>query len=361
MKFQMITYQIFSINSKMKNSSIKFFWNIKIIISLFFSLFFFIPVAQTQELEYNPNPIIGLVDGKPVTFNDIRNNKIYDLSLNLYQHLNIQFIEYSLKKLEKKYPIIDLIPKKKVSSKDLIRIYEQNNLKERGTFEELEPQIRQFLEKQILQQHLLNQYSIGIKKGLIVSHLEIPSKFFTKGNIKTAYLRGNKKASVVLIEFSDYHCPFCRKIQTTINKLIKNFGEKVAFGYRHFPLSFHKEADEAAISSECAREQGKFEEMHHLLYSGKKSQTKSDLKQLARKIKIRSTKTFDNCLENEKYRGLINQDIEDASKLGITGTPGFFLGHFDHKSGNVKGEILSGALPYNSFKESIEKYLKDSL
>ena len=71
-----------------------------------------------------------------------------------------------------------------------------------------------------------NLLSLGIKKGLIVSHLEIPSQFFTKGNIKTAYLRGNKKASVVLIEFSDYHCPFCRKIQTTINKLIKNFGEK---------------------------------------------------------------------------------------------------------------------------------------
>ena len=99
----------------------------------------------------------------------------------------------------------------------------------------------------------INKYSIGIEKGLIVSHLEIPSKFFTKGNLKTAYVRGNKKASVILIEFSDYHCPFCRKIQTTINKLIKKFGDRVAFGYRHFPLSFHKEADEAAISSECAR------------------------------------------------------------------------------------------------------------
>ncbi len=345
----------------MNNFLIKVFHKITLTIYLVLSLFFSILVSQALGEEYNSNPVIGLVDGKSVTIDDIRNKKIYDLSLNLFQHLNIQFIEYSLRKLEKKYPIIDLNPKKKVSSTDILRIYEQNNLKERGTFEELKPQIRQFLEKQILQQHFLQQYSIGIEKGLIVSHLEIPSKFFTKGNLKTAYVRGNKKASVILIEFSDYHCPFCRKIQTTINKLIKKFGDRVAFGYRHFPLSFHKDADEAAISSECAREQGKFEEMHYLLYSGTKSQTKSDLKKLARQIKIKSIKKFDKCLENEKYRGLIIQDIEDAAELGITGTPGFFLGHFDYKSGNIKGEILSGALPYNSFKESIEKYLKDNL
>ena len=338
-----------------------YFFKFFLAANLFISSIFSTATAQTSKMNYHPNPIIGLVDGNPVTFEDIRNKKINDISINLYQQLNIQFIEYSLKKLEKKFPDINLIPQKKVSLNEIITIYEQNNLKERGTLEQLEPQIRQFLERQIRQQHLLKQYSLAMEKGWVVSHLKTPSKFLVKGNIKTAFIRGNKKASVILIEFSDYHCPFCRQIQKTINKLIENYRGRVAFGYRHFPLSFHRKADEAAISSECAREQGKFEEMHTLLYSNQKTQSIGDLKKLARQIKIKSPKKFDTCLSKERYRGLVNQDIEDGTKLGITGTPGFYLGYFDHNSGNIQGEILSGALPYDSFQKKIEQYLNSKL
>jgi len=339
----------------------KFSFKILLVANLVILSIFSTAIAQTSKEKYHPNPIIGLVDGNPVTFEDVRNKKINDLSINLYRHLNIQFIEYSLKKLEDKFPEITLVPKKKVSLKEIIKIYEQNNLKERGTLDQLEPQIRQFLENQIRQLHYLKQYTLAIEKGWIVSHLKTPSKYLVKGNIKTAFIRGNKKASVILIEFSDYHCPFCRQIQKTINKLIDNYSDRVAFGYRHFPLSFHREADEAAISSECAREQGKFEEMHVLLYSNQKSQSKSDLKKLARQIKIRSPKKFNKCLDNEKYRGLVNQDLEDGTKLGITGTPGFFLGYFNNHSGEIQGEILSGALPYDSLQKEIERYLKNKL
>ncbi len=345
----------------MKYPLMKSFIKIVLIEIIFLSSIFSPAIAQTSNVKYHSNPIIGLVDGNPVTFEDIRNKKINDLSLNLFQQLNIQFIEYSLKKIEKKYPNINLKPKKKVSLKEILSFFEQNNLKERGTIEQLEPQIRLFLEKQILQKHYFKQYSLAVKKGWIISHLETPSKYLIKGNIKTAFIRGNKKASVILIEFSDYHCPFCRQIQKTINNLIDSYSDRVAFGYRHFPLSFHREADEAAISVECAREQGKFEEMHVILYTTQNTKTKSDLKKLARQIKIKSPKKFNECLEKEKFRGLVNQDIEDGSKLGITGTPGFYLGYFDHNSGKIQGEILSGALPYDSFQKKIDEYLNNKL
>ena len=313
--------------------------------------------AQNSGKNYHPNPIIGQVDGDPVTFEDIRNKKIHDLSLQLYQHLTAQFVEYAVRKLAKNNPKITLTPEKKATPNEISQFYEQNNLKKRGSLKQLKPQIKNFLEEQILQQHFLNQYLLAIKNGSIISHLQTPANYFTKGNIKDSYLRGNKKASVILVEFSDYQCPFCARIQGTINKLIENYQDRVAFGYRHFPLSFHQEADEAAISSECAREQGKFEEMHTLLYSNQEAQTKIDLKKYARDIKIKSPKKFDNCLDSERYRGLVNQDIKDGAELGISGTPGFFLGLFNHNTGKIKGEILSGALPYNSFKQKIEKYL----
>jgi len=203
----------------------------------------------------------------------------------------------------------------------------------------------------------LNQYSLALQKGWIVSHLEAPSDFLLTGNIKTAYMMGNKKASVILLEYSDFQCPFCGKVQETIIKLKDKYQDRVAFGYRHFPLAFHQEADEAAIAAECAREQDKFEELHKLLYENPRAQTLDDLKEYARDIKIKSPAKFDQCLDNERYRGLVNQDMKDGAELGITGTPGFFVGLFDSKSGEIQGEVLSGAQPYSTFKQTLDKYL----
>jgi hypothetical protein len=140
---------------------------------LFLNSVFIAPAfAQTSGTVYHPNPVIGLVDGNPVTFEDVRNKKANDLSLKLYQQLNIQLIEFAVEKLAAKHPEIKLTAQKEITIKDIIAVYEQNNLKERGTLEQLRPQIEQFLEQQVRSQHLLNQYSLALQKGWIVSHLE---------------------------------------------------------------------------------------------------------------------------------------------------------------------------------------------
>jgi len=338
-------------NKIVKNFLLKIFL-LTIIISINYSSSF----GQNSSA-YHPNPVLGFVDGNQVTFEDVRNKKTNDLSLKLYQQLSVRLMEYSIKKLASKHSEINLTPEKKVSLKEIIAFFEQNNLKERGTLQQLRPQIKQFLQKQIQNQHLLNQYSLALEKGWAVSHLEPPSEFMLVGNIKTGYLRGNKKAPVILLEFSDYQCPFCGRVQPTISRLINDYKDRVAFGYRHFPLSFHKEADEAAIAAECAREQDKFLELHLLLYSRQKAQTSDDLKKYAREIKVKSPEKFDKCLDSEKFRGLVQQDFSDGSKLGITGTPGFLVGAFNPKIGEIKGEVLSGAQPYNVFKKTLDKYL----
>ncbi len=315
------------------------------------------PTYGQESSVYNQNPVLGFIDGKQVTFEDVRNKKTNDLSLQLYKQLSDRLMEYSIKKLAKKHSEINLTPKKKVTLKEIISFFEQNNLQKRGTLDQLRPQIKIFLQQQIHNQHLLDQYSLALEKGWVVSHLKPPSELLLVGNIKTGYLRGNKKSAVILLEFSDYQCPFCGRVQPTINRLINDYKDRVTFGYRHFPLSFHKEADEAAIATECAREQDKFLEFHLLLFSRQKAQTSSDLKKYARKIKISSPEKFDKCLDSEKFRGLVEQDISDGSKLGITGTPGFLVGTFNPKTGEIKGEVLSGAQPYNVFKKTLDKYL----
>jgi len=315
------------------------------------------PLFGQKSSTYDPNPVLGFVDGNQVTFEDVRNKKANDLSLQLYKQLSVNLMEYSIKKLAAKHSEINLKPGKKVSLAEIVTFFEQNNLHKRGTLEQLRPQIKQFLHQQIRNQHLLNQYSLAVEKGWAVSHLKPPSEFMLVGNIKTGYLRGNKKAPVILLEFSDYQCPFCGRVQPTISRLINDYKDRVTFGYRHFPLSFHKEADEAAIAAECAREQEKFLELHLLLFLRQNAQTSVDLKKYAREIKIKSPEKFDKCLESEKFRGLVQEDIRDGSMLGITGTPGFLVGVFNSKTGEIKGEILSGAQPYNVFKKTLDKYL----
>tara|TARA_B100000945_G_scaffold212976_1_gene171572 strand:- start:3226 stop:4263 length:1038 start_codon:yes stop_codon:yes gene_type:complete len=315
------------------------------------------PTYGQKSYAYHANPVLGFVDGKQVTLEDVRDKKIHDINLRLFQQLTVRLMEYSIEKLAEKYSEINLTPERKVTKKEITAFFEQNNLQERGTLEQLHPQIKQYLQQQILSQHLLNQYSLALKKGWAVSNLKPPSEFLLIGNIKTGFLRGNKNAPVILLEFSDYQCPFCGRVQPTITRLINDYKDSVAFGYRHFPLAFHKEADEAAIATECAREQGKFIELHLLLFSRQKTQTSRDLKKYAREIKMNSPKKFDKCLDSEKFRGLVEQDIRDGSKLGITGTPGFLVGSFNPKTGEIKGEVLSGAQPYNVFKKTLDKYL----
>ncbi len=315
------------------------------------------PLLAAESVVFDSNPMVAELENQPVRLEDLRNKKIYDLSLQLYQQLQEQLILHTLENLENKHKEINSKPRISISEEQILAVYEGNNLKERGSLDKFRPQIRQYLKAQLRQEMLLNQFGMALEKGWVKSYLSPPSEFTQEASIKTAYIRGNPKAKVMILEFSDYQCPYCSRIQGTVQKLIKTYEKKIAFGYRHFPLGFHTEADDAAMAVECAREQGKFEEMHELLYANQKAQFPEDLKKYSRRIGIKNKKKFDQCLESEQYRGLVNQDMEDGASLGISGTPGFFIGRYNPDKRRIKGELLSGAQPLNAFENLIAKYL----
>ena len=145
----------------------------------------FSPTYGQKSSSYHPNPVLGFVDGKQVTFEDVRNKKTNDLSQQLYKQLSVRMMEYAIKKLAAKYSEINLTPEKKVTLEEVVAFFEQNNLQERGTLEQLRPQIKHYLQQQIRNQHLLNQYSLALEKGWVVSNLKPPSEFMLAGNIKT--------------------------------------------------------------------------------------------------------------------------------------------------------------------------------
>lgn len=170
---------------------------------------------------------------------------------------------------------------------------------------------------------------------------------------------GDEDATVTLIEFTDYQCPYCaRHFTQTYNQIKENYVDtgKVKMVVRDFPLSFHPHAQKAAEASECANDQGKFWEMHDLLFTNASTWSPSadavlTFKQYAADLKL-DTKTFNECLDGGNKRQEVLDDMSDGSASGISGTPGFWIIGEDGK-----GKKISGAYPYDTFKAAFDEML----
>jgi len=160
---------------------------------------------------------------------------------------------------------------------------------------------------------------------------------------------GSKDAPVTIIEFSDFQCPFCKRAEPTIKQILETYGDKIRFVYRDFPLTFHQNAQKAAEAAECADEQGKFWEYHDLLFE-KQTEWSSDgvkkFKEYAVQLNL-NTKDFNDCLDSGKMISEVNKDFQDGQSYGVTGTPTFF----------INNELISGAQPFEVFKQKIEEAL----
>ena len=161
-----------------------------------------------------------------------------------------------------------------------------------------------------------------------------------------ARVRGNPKAPVMIVEFSDYQCPYCHQVEPTLKDVLAKYGDKVSLAYRDFPLSaIHSQADIAAEASRCALEQGKFWEYHDQLFTASKLE-KDALIEYARNLKL-DDKQFGTCLTSGKYKAEIDKDLQEGKKAGVSGTPGFF----------INGIALSGAQGQDAFARVIDDEL----
>jgi len=160
---------------------------------------------------------------------------------------------------------------------------------------------------------------------------------------------GDPNAPVTIIEFSDFQCPFCARFysQTEI-QLIDEYVKtgKARIIYRDFPLSFHPEAEPAALAAECANEQGKFWEFHDKVFQNQASMSIASYKQWAADLGL-NTQQFNSCLDSKKYLAEVQKDFNDGAAAGVSGTPTFF----------INGQKIVGAQPYAAFKSLIDALL----
>jgi len=158
--------------------------------------------------------------------------------------------------------------------------------------------------------------------------------------------RGPENAKVTIIEFSDYQCPFSKKVQPTIEKILEKYPNNVRHVFKQHPLAFHKDAPLASEASLAAGEQGMFWEMHGIIFENQKKLKEDDLLEYAKELGL-DEEQFKASLGDHRYKPQVDREIQQAVKIGATGTPAFF----------VNGRYLSGAKPLDSFVKVIDEEL----
>jgi protein-disulfide isomerase len=158
---------------------------------------------------------------------------------------------------------------------------------------------------------------------------------------------GSPDAPVIIVEFSDFQCPYCSRVNPAMEQIKTTYGDKVAIVFRDFPLPMHKEAPKAGEAAQCANDQGKFWEYHDKLFANQRALANENLKSYAAELGLDAA-AFDSCLDSGKYTAEVEEDKKAGAAVGVAGTPAFF----------VNGQFLNGARPFDAFKELIDAELQ---
>ena len=189
----------------------------------------------------------------------------------------------------------------------------------------------------------------GKTEGEIIKILqEREAKKITRYRVEVgdSPFRGAEDAKVTIIEFSDYQCPFSKKVQLTLEKILQKYPQEVKLVFKQHPLSFHKDAQLAAEASLAAGAQGMFWEMHDIIFENQRRLKEENLLEYAGELGL-NIDQFKAALKDHRFKEQVDREAQQAAKIGATGTPAFF----------INGRFLSGAQPLENFVKVIDEEL----
>jgi protein-disulfide isomerase len=169
-----------------------------------------------------------------------------------------------------------------------------------------------------------------------------------KVDVRGRPAKGPADAKVTMVEFVDFECPFCgRYARDTYPRLEREYGDRIRYVSRHFPLQIHPHARDAAEAAECAHRQSRYWEYHRVLFADQKSLDTKGLLRHAEHAGL-DRERLEACLKSGDVRPQVQKDVDDGRRYGVTGTPAFF----------VNGRIVKGAVPYETLKAELDQALK---
>ncbi|MBI1356155.1 MAG: thioredoxin domain-containing protein [Acidobacteria bacterium] len=222
--------------------------------------------------------------------------------------------------------------------------YEQQKARIRQPLENVRDQVKQLLtniQERDARKVLVDSLRAGADVKVMLDPPRLPV------NLDSAPMRGSDKAPVLIVEFSDFQCPFCRRVQPTLSELQTKYGDKLRWSFKDLPLvSIHPEAMKAAEAARCAGDQGKFWEYRAKMFAT--SNISAGLHQRTAEELGLDVPKFESCVASGEYADEVQADSDEAAAMGISGTPAFL----------INGVLLSGAQPLEAFEEVIDRELQ---
>lgn len=210
--------------------------------------------------------------------------------------------------------------------------------------DEARERLRLDLENQARMKH----YRAGLaalRKKWTVDVSFAPPAFLKELDDGLSPAKGSMRPAVTIVEFSDFECPFCSEVQSTLNQVLQSYGRDVRLVFKHLPLEGHRNSLPAARAAYCAAEQDRFWQFHDALFESK-SLSPPAFTQIATDLGLGLAK-FQTCLSSERSRTAIVKDLETARLFRIESTPSFI----------VNGKVIQGALSFADFQRIIEQEL----
>jgi len=311
---------------------------------------------------------VAVIDGQPVTYGDVEKEQggklkqaeakalteLYDVRRGAVdQYVTKRLLEDEAKAkgetLEQWFEKDVLAGVPSPTDDEMKKFYEQNKSQMGGqTYDQIKPRIASYLKQQRGREQMTKIIDdLKAKHGVQITLA--PPNLPRVEVAATGPARGPDNAPVTIVEFSDFQCPYCGREYPVVERLMKEYDGKVRLVFRHFPLNFHENAQKAAEAGACAAEQGadKFWKLHDRMFTNQQKLAVGDLKGYAKDVGLDSPK-FDKCLESGEKRALVEADEKAGQEAGVTGTPAFF----------INGVFINGAVPYEQFKEAVDRELK---
>jgi protein-disulfide isomerase len=322
--------------------------------------------AQVQSMATNPDQVVAEVAGKPITLKEVdakweefdsaeRARIVQAMYQNRRNMIDVlvgdQLVANAAKAAgqsvdaflsadsAKRLPVI--------TEADIVQFFEQNKDRAQGrTLDQLRGEIKPFLESRRTQQaHAMLVEELKAKTGANVRVMLDPPRY-TVPTTAADPVRGNPTAPITIIEFSDFQCPFCARVNPTLAKIRETYGDRVKILWKDYPLPNHPQAPKAAEAARCAGEQSKFWEMHDAMFANQRALEVPSLKQTARAIGLDGAK-FDSCLDAGKWEATVRAGSALGETVGVNSTPSLY----------VNGRAIIGALPFENFKQIIDEEL----
>src|SRR3989304_3001183 len=147
----------------------------------------------------------------------------------------------------------------------------------------------------------------------------------SSGEQQVSPVKGALDGHVTIVEFSDFECSYCAKVEPTINKVLDEYKNEVKLIYRHFPLVlFHKNAFKASLAAEAAGKQGKFWEMHDKMFNNQQNIKEEDLLKYAEELKL-DMEAFTKAMNSQEAKEIVERDMQLGKEFGVLATPTFFV------------------------------------